>query len=413
MPVYDLFRYEDSTIKRYKMTIKGPILGDYLGETLYLYSTAHYDNVMTSIIQSGKLDILNDRVARQDFIKVYLEQDNISPEVTSHPGFVIDFEVKNLREDLLDKVPKGMEYNIDLTTTPNLINKVLERYFPNDVELLNDIDINTLVYNLCKYPNSKATTLKEYINITKLKDRPKFASDVVVDNSITFNIYTSEKRQRVTITLPPEFEGNNMTLKELVHKFNTTFTIDKSISDCIANKGSIKHVIAITDNMHVQQKWYSISYALHLIKEVPPEQVGEILSIVHDDRVIPIDNIQPTLQELIIKRKVTYFSKYLDGQTGSKVVVKYFLYKLLNKTFTDNRDYWIKYKEACNIDTTKLISLSDDDWLSPLTDMGISDNTEVMKSVIKNIFLDKYKLKKDISDFYSLDNYYKYLISSH
>lgn len=393
---YVIYKYEDSIIKTYKIKVKGPFIDKYFTNVMSVCSKRSFPNFIIDNINDKEMLL---KLLDNEDSRLYLYYDDPTQDI--------------------DKLPKGMEYNINLTHRPNLINKVLSRYFPNDVEQLYNVDINTLVYNLCKYPDNKSTTVKEYIDNNTLKERPPFKhyTNVVEDNSIKFNIYSVVKNRikvdKIEIILPPVFEGNGMKLEDILDTYLNKFLIHHALHACIKDKKSFKPILELSNTMSVDDRWFLISYALHFIRDttnISDEYRKDILSLVHDYRVITVDEVWSNniLQELLMKSKVNYFSRYINGTSGSKEVTKYFLYKLLHKVFPDNRYYWFKYKESCTLDNTKFISISDD-WLSPLIDLNIVNSIDAMKYLVNKLIVDYYN-NKDFSNYYTLEDYYKSLI---
>ena len=237
--------------------IKGPILIKTNDINVSLNEYIKHSDVSRFVRKNiNNIELLNNKHTRRAFISTYVR---IRNRALNHEKFIIDFELYNdrkLSQSVINRIPHGMEYVIDPVISPNIIKRVIDTYFPDDLEtreLVSKIDslnylevhdliennllagtgcsssyIKTIIYNICRYPQNVTTKFRDYLYNTTMIDYPcTYKENKVNRNQITFKIYRmiedTIKVDNVRITFPKIMKVNGMTLHELpkyVSKFS-------------------------------------------------------------------------------------------------------------------------------------------------------------------------------------------------
>lgn len=454
MSNYEVYKYDGNKITTYTIVVDGPYAGEMsLNKLLTKYGDmANLTNFVYSLITKyfgfGSYDedvldiLLSNEITRKKFISLYLDkyESEMSEAVINNERFVLDFRInvnKMLPNFVLNKLPKGKEYLISLDSSPNILGLFLKRYFPNDMnamklvesmkgvaskdKLLDIIEdtlgyssrnINKIMYNVAKY-NKGYTKLEDFLanNVLENFNHEHEYDEYVESGRIDFNIYSLKGIDRVSIILPSgtKMEGNN--LYNLIRSL-LEMDIKKVIKEWIQDKKSIRGVMKLVDKMSYNDKWYYISYALYSIRStigLSHEDKEDLLNVLYDERVLFLPNIQSSfLEELKLKTKLDRIDEVINNGEGSKEVIYYLLYKLLNKLFPNNKIYWLRRLDSTRLDTTKFIEKGAD-WETPLINLNIVD-LPTTKGVLTFLISDYYDLKTDISGFNSLEEYYNSIL---
>ena len=215
-------------------------------------------------------------------------------------------------------------------------------------------------------------------------------------NSNTKVINGVAKVGNTTIRLPYSFGGEGMTLHEVSLHYINNFTIEKTLEDCINDGKSFKPILDICNLMNNKYKWLTISYALHLIRDtnhMTEQCKKDILPLLYDERVVSLE-ADDILEELILKKNISYLNKIIHRQINSREVIRYFLYKFLHRTFPDDMNYWLKYKQYRKIDKSRYIEKVQD-WDDIFIELGVT----------KELIISLINSKEDLSDYKNLNEY--------
>lgn len=198
-----------------------------------LYRSSRLDLFVTKVYEDNPhllTKLLDNEETRSMTVKLYTDNchklpDEIKSSILSHKKFIVDMPITGIiTDELLDKVPPGMEYVISPYTTPAIFKRFMNVHFPNDSsEDYDNIEIEYAMYQVCNYPDSTCNTLREYLSKHKhfmYKNVNKVETPRVSNGVITFKTYSivdnDVKVDYATINLTcMNFDGS--TLEELMN----------------------------------------------------------------------------------------------------------------------------------------------------------------------------------------------------
>lgn len=188
----------------------------------------------------------------------------------------------------------------------------------------------------------------------------------------------------------------NDEVRELYNNLKR-YTLEKCIEKCDSLQAMLKFA---------KDDWYIISYFLYTRKE----KSDDLLELLYDDRVLDLsDKFSTYLEELNFKRDISYVIDIIFyAEVNSFEVANYFVYKLLHISFPKNEKYKIEYDKS-RVKRNYFITKKYNSYLH-INSLSNTLNTLETSNTLKFLAIDKLELFTDLSNFNSLEEYYKSLL---